>query len=209
MAEYLQDWLPLDVSKTDMTDWKMAQWAAQRLKRQHDKPFFLACGFYRPHVPLHAPREYYDKFPLDKITLPRVKLDDLEDLGPRFHRPPPVVKQIVEDELTWRKGVQAYLASINFADECVGLLLNALDASRYRDNTIVMLWSDHGLHQGEKFRFSKFTLWEESAGDWPHRWAGQSPSGAPGRQAEPGCVMRCGTTICTQATAPISNGSIQ
>jgi arylsulfatase A-like enzyme len=78
-------------------------------------------------------------------------------------KPNGTVAKIVADETTWRKGVQAYLASINFADECVGLLLDALDASPYRDNTIVMLWSDHGFHVGEKIHWSKFTLWEESA----------------------------------------------
>ena len=103
VAEYLQDWLPLDVDKTEMTDWKMAQWAVERLERKYDKPFFLACGFYRPHVPLHAPREYYERFPLDEITLPKIKLDDLEDLPSRFRKPNRVVKQIVADELTWRR----------------------------------------------------------------------------------------------------------
>jgi arylsulfatase A-like enzyme len=69
----------------------------------------------------------------------------------------------VDDEQTWRKGVQAYLASVNFADECVGMLLDALDRSPYKDNTIIILWSDHGWHLGEKLHWSKFTLWEESA----------------------------------------------
>jgi arylsulfatase A-like enzyme len=163
VAEYIEDWLPLDVDKTEMTDWKTAQWAAERLGRKHDKPFFLACGFYRPHVPLHAPQEYYDRFPLDKLTLPKIKTDDLEDLDPSRQRKNKVVQGIVENETTWRKGVQAYLANINFADECVGLLLDALDASPYKNNTIVMLWSDHGLHQGEKYQFAKFTLWEEAS----------------------------------------------
>jgi arylsulfatase A-like enzyme len=163
VQEYLDDWLPLDVDVTEMTDWKMAHWAVERLKRKHDKPFLLACGFFRPHEPWHVPRKYYDKFPLDKLTLPKVKKDDLDDLGPGQRKPNPTIVKIVGDETTWRKGVQAYLASINFADECVGLLLDALNASPYRDNTIVMLWSDHGFHLGEKYHWSKFTLWERSA----------------------------------------------
>jgi arylsulfatase A-like enzyme len=163
VQEYLDDWQPLDVDVTEMTDWKMARWAVERLKQNHEKPFFLACGFFKPHEPWHVPRKYYEKFPLDKITLPKIKQDDLGDVGLPVRKPNGTVAKIVADETTWRKGVQAYLASINFADECVGLLLDALDASPYRDNTIVMLWSDHGFHVGEKIHWSKFTLWEESA----------------------------------------------
>jgi len=160
--EYLAWWKPVDVKLAEMTDWKMAQWAAKQLKRSYEKPFFLACGIFRPHEPWNVPPEYYEKFPLDKLTLPRIRKNDLDDLGPS-RKPNPVVTEIVEDETTWRKGVQAYLANINFADECVGILLDALDASPYRDNTLVILWSDHGWHLGEKFHWSKFTLWEESA----------------------------------------------
>ena len=161
--EYLEWWKPVDVKVEEMTDWKMARWAAKQLERRHDKPFFLACGIFRPHEPWNVPPKYYEKFPLDRLTLPKVKKDDLADLGPGQRRPNPTVVKILEDEQTWRKGVQAYLANINFADECVGILLDALDASPYKDNTIIMLWSDHGWHLGEKFAWSKFTLWEESA----------------------------------------------
>lgn len=163
LEQYLAWWRPVDVKMEDMTDWKMAQWAAEQLKRRHEKPFFLACGIFRPHEPWNVPPEYYEKFPLDELTLPVIRKNDLDDLGPSQRQPKPVVSEIVEDESTWRKGVQAYLANINFADECVGILLDALDASPYRDNTIVILWSDHGWHLGEKLHWSKFTLWEESA----------------------------------------------
>jgi arylsulfatase A-like enzyme len=161
--QYLEWWQPVDVKTEEMTDWKMASWAAKQLERKYDQPFFLACGIFRPHEPWNVPRKYYEKFPLDQITLPKVKKDDLEDLGPRRRQPNPTIVNIVEDETTWRKGVQAYLANINFADECVGILLDALDKSPYKDNTIVVLWSDHGWHLGEKFHWSKFTLWEEAA----------------------------------------------
>jgi arylsulfatase A-like enzyme len=161
--EYLEWWKPVDVNVEEMTDWKMAHWAAQQLERKFDKPFFLACGIFRPHEPWNVPRKYYEKFPLDQLTLPKVKKDDMEDLGPGQRQPNPTVIKIVDDEQTWRKGVQAYLASVNFADECVGMLLDALDRSPYKDNTIIILWSDHGWHLGEKLHWSKFTLWEESA----------------------------------------------
>ncbi len=163
LEEYLAWWKPVDVKMEDMTDWKMTQWAAEQLNRKHEKPFFLACGIFRPHEPWNVPPEYYEKFPLDELTLPEIRKNDLDDIGPSQRQAKPVVAEIIEDENTWRKGVQAYLANINFADECVGILLDALDASPYRENTIVILWSDHGWHLGEKFHWSKFTLWEESA----------------------------------------------
>lgn len=158
-----KDWRPADAETSEMTDWKMAQWTAEQLKRTYDKPFFLACGFYRPHLPWNVPKKYYDKFPAESLTLPLVKEDDRADLPKTMQRIPASIKNLVEDETKWRSAVQAYLACINFADECVGVLLDALDASEYRDNTIVVLWSDHGWHLGEKYHWSKFSLWEESA----------------------------------------------
>ena len=161
--EYLAWWKPVEVDVAEMTDWKTTQWTVAQLERKHEKPFFLACGIFRPHEPWNVPPKYYEKFPLENLTLPRIKKNDRDDLGPSMRQPNPVIAEIIEDETTWRKGIQAYLASINFADECVGILLDALDASPYKDNTIVILWSDHGWNLGEKLHWSKFVLWEESA----------------------------------------------
>jgi hypothetical protein len=63
-----------------MSDWKVANWVIEQLEKEHDKPFFLACGFFRPHLPWYAPQEYFDKFPLEKISLPVVSEDDIDDL---------------------------------------------------------------------------------------------------------------------------------
>lgn len=160
VEDFINISLPLSVDTSEMTDWKMADWAAKKLKEKHDKPFFLACGLYRPHYPRHAPLKHYKKFPLDQITLPKVTLDDLKDINARAGK---TARTIIESEAIYRKVVQAYLANISFADDCVGHLLNALETSEYKDNTVVILWSDHGMHVGEKYHFSKFTLWEESA----------------------------------------------
>ena len=83
------NWGPIDVPDDQMQDVRTVNWAKSELRKNHDKPFFLACGFYRPHLPWYVPRKYFDQFPLDQIVLPETKLDDLDDLpeyGKRFAR---------------------------------------------------------------------------------------------------------------------------
>ena len=158
------DWGPLDVGDEEMGDWQTASWAISELEKAHDRPFFLACGIFRPHLPWYVPAKYFDMYPPDKITLPTVKEDDLDDV-------PPIGREMananddhrrVIEHGQWRKAVSAYLASITFADACVGRVIEALDASRYAKNTAVVLWSDHGWHLGEKLHWRKFALWEEA-----------------------------------------------
>lgn len=158
------DWGPVDVGDEAMGDWQVADWVIDQLGKKHDEPLFLACGFYRPHLPWYVPKKYFDMYPPDKITLPNVKEDDLDDvppIGKRMARPDGDHKNVIEHK-QWRKAVQGYLASISFVDACVGRVIDALDKSGYRDNTIVVLWSDHGWHLGEKLHWRKFALWEEA-----------------------------------------------
>ena len=124
------------------------------------------------------PRKYFEKFPLDEIILPKVLEEDLNDLPPFGKKLAKEIYQVssgknfngtgisehklIVENNQWRKGIQAYLATINFADKYLGKFLDALDKSKYADNTIVVLWSDHGFHLGEKRTFSKFSLWEEA-----------------------------------------------
>ncbi|HBL47600.1 MAG TPA: iduronate-2-sulfatase, partial [Planctomycetaceae bacterium] len=106
--------------------------------------------FYRPHMPWQVPRKYYDMYPLDKIQLPKVSDDDLDDVPPagvKMAKPTGDHAKILKTD-NWRYSVQAYLASIAFADVQVGRVLDALDASPYAKNTIVVLWGDHGWHLG-------------------------------------------------------------
>ncbi len=157
-------WGRLDAQDHEMDDYRVVSWAADYLKQTHDRPFFLACGIYRPHMPWQVPRKYYDQFPLDKITLPDVPDDDLNDVpaaGIKMAKPRGDHDTILKTD-NWRYAVQAYLASIAFADAQVGRLLAALDASEHRENTIVVLWGDHGWHLGEKHHWRKFSLWEEA-----------------------------------------------
>jgi arylsulfatase A-like enzyme len=147
-----------------MGDWKVASWAIGELRKKHDRPFFLGCGFFRPHLPWYVPPKYFDMYPLDKVTLPNVNENDLDDvppIGKRMARPERDHKNVIEHK-QWRKAVQAYLASISFVDACVGRVIDAFDKSPYADNTVIVLWSDHGWHLGEKLHWRKFALWEEA-----------------------------------------------
>lgn len=158
------DWGPLDVTDGAMGDGKVVAWVADQLQSPHDKPFFLACGLFRPHLPWYVPKAYFDLYPLDEIALPTVKAGDLDDIpamGREMANPDGDHKRVVENG-KWREAVQAYLACISFTDARIGQLMEAVAASPYRDNTLIVLWSDHGWHLGEKEHWRKFTLWEEA-----------------------------------------------
>ena len=157
-------WGVLDNEDFEMNDHKMVDYAIDYLDKEHDKPFFLACGIYRPHMPWQVPRKYYDLFPYDKVTLPETLDTDLSDLPPagvNMARPTGDHANILKSD-NWRYAVQAYLASIRFADEQVGRLIRGLDNSKHAKNTIIVLWGDHGWHLGEKHHWRKFSLWEEA-----------------------------------------------
>lgn len=156
------DWHAFDATDEEFGgDVKVADWISQQLSREQAKPFFLACGIYRPHEPWFVPKKYFDLFPLEDIQLPPgYKEDDLDDLPPAGKRTGPNrYFAHIRKHKQWKPAVQAYLASIAFADAMVGRVLEALEAGPHRDNTIVVLWSDHGWHLGEKQHWQKFTTW--------------------------------------------------
>jgi arylsulfatase A-like enzyme len=156
-------WGKLDVPDGDMNDYGLTTAAAAYLAQPHDQPFFLAVGLYRPHMPWQVPRQYFDKYPLEEIDLPEVlktDLDDVPPIGVAIADPDRHGQMLAAD--SWREAVQGYLASVSFADAQVGRLLDALDQGPNGDNTIVVLWSDHGWHLGEKQHWRKFALWEEA-----------------------------------------------
>ena len=158
------DWGPVEVPDEEMGDWKVASWAIGELNKKHEKPFFLGCGFFRPHLPWYVPKKYFEMYPLDEVQLPKVKEDDLDDLpeiARKIARPQGDHKKVTEHK-QWRKAVQAYMASISFTDACVGRVIDALEKSPYAKNTLIVLWADHGWHLGEKLHWRKFTLWEEA-----------------------------------------------
>jgi choline-sulfatase len=155
-------------------DARSVDYAIRYLSETDQEPFFLACGIFRPHLPWYVPQKYFDLYPIDSIIVPEAPLDDLDDLPPEALR----LAAFRRDDLMKiqeagkvAEAVQAYLASITFADAQLGRLLDALEASPAADNTIVVLWSDHGWHLGEKQHWHKFTLWEAST-RVPFIWAG-------------------------------------
>lgn len=155
-----QVWGHADQKKEESWDWKNASYIAEYLKQDHDKPFFAACGISRPHAPFIAPKEYFDLYPLDKLKTPVRKADDMQDI-PEFGQTNFASKfvTLVEEKNQLLPAVQGYLASMSFADACVGEVLKGLENSKYKDNTIVVLWSDHGFQLGEKRRWEKYSLW--------------------------------------------------
>lgn len=162
----ITDWGVFENPEDTMSDYKAAEWAVERLGEDHDKPFMLMVGFLRPHAPFYVPKKYFDMYDPDTIKLPPYKADDLDDV-------PDAAKASINDgyprtewairEGQWKRIVHAYMASITFVDTQVGKVLDALEKSPYRDNTIVVLWSDHGYHMGEKNTFQKHTMWDRSA----------------------------------------------
>jgi len=155
---------PLDVTDDQLGDSHIVNWVIKKLKVTRDKPFFLACGLNKPHVPWYVPRAYFDMFPLDQIILPKVLDTDLDDVPPegvKMAKADGDHRQIIQSG-RWKEAVQAYLAAGAFCDKLVGRLLDAFDKSPNKENTIIVLWSDHGWHLGEKLHWRKFSLWEEA-----------------------------------------------
>ena len=162
----LWDFGPQAYEESKFADHIDATWAIERLNEEHDRPFFITVGFYRPHVPLYSPERVFYQVPRNQIQLPKVKDDDRADLPGTAKKvtdnnTPPPHRWFVETG-KWTEAVQSYLACARWTDEQVGRVLDALDESPYADNTIVVLYSDHGFHLGEKQRWAKQSLWERS-----------------------------------------------
>lgn len=154
---------PLANRDDEMPDYKVVSYGLEKLNERHDEPFFLAIGLVKPHMPFSVPKKWFDLFPLDSIQLPPYREDDLNDVPPagvKMAGPEGDHAKILASG-RWKEAVQAYLATIAFCDSQVGRLLDGLEKSPYRDNTIVCLWSDHGWSLGEKSHWRKFALWEE------------------------------------------------
>lgn len=157
-----------DIPEKGMYDEQSASWAIDKISQKQDKPFFMAVGFIRPHVPYTAPQKYFDLYDKDSIQLPDIPEDEMSDIplmgkSIAFGRTPNGGwydvnrKKEILPEL-----VHSYLACVSFVDDQIGKVLDALENSPNAKNTIIVLWSDHGQHLGEKHHFRKQALWEES-----------------------------------------------
>jgi arylsulfatase A-like enzyme len=179
------EWAGLPNEKEEeMADTIRVNWAVEQLKKEHDKPFFLACGIYAPHFPNYCPQKYFDLYERDQIELPPYKADDLDDLPERIKKAKTGRSKIhkeLEKKGAVKDAIHGYLACMSYADAMMGRVLDALEASPYADNTIVVLWSDHGYHHGEKYDWGKHTLWERTS-NVPFIWAG--PGVAKGKKTD-------------------------
>lgn len=191
--------MPLAVPDEQTGDHKVVDWAVAELQRPQDKPLFLAVGLFRPHIPWEVPQKWFDLHPLAEVRLPEYRADDLADAHDhgrrRWH-------QWVVENKQWERFMQGYLASISYTDHQLGRLLGALDASRQRDNTIIVLWSDHGFHVGEKENWEKFALWDQTTHVPLFIHApGISRDGAKSRQ--PATLTDIYPTLCELAGLPV------
>ena len=154
-------WGPLDMDERLTGDNHAVQYVIDQMNaHKSDKPFFLSCGIYRPHVPWFAPKKYFDMFPLEDIKLPPRLATDFDDIP--LKAKVGTYYKVLTKYKQHKQAVQAYLACVAYMDALIGRLMRGLEKSGHADNTIVVFWSDHGWHLGEKSRYRKFTLWEES-----------------------------------------------
>ena len=196
------DWGPMPVDDAEFGgDWAVSDYIGKQLRREHDKPFFLACGIYRPHEPWFVPEKYFKPFPLESIKLPKgYKADDLDDLPPEGkRRGPNRYFAHIQAEQQWKQGIQGYLASIHFADAMLGRVLDALDEGPHKDNTVVMLWSDHGWHLGEKQHWQKFSPWRQAT---RVPLMVRVPKGTPGLPAGTKAGSVCGEPVSLLSLYP-------
>jgi arylsulfatase A-like enzyme len=157
------DWGVLAKTEKQYDDSLAVDYSIRFLREKHERPFFLACGIFRPHLPWYVPQRYLDLYPVESVQLPRVPADDLADIPPPGQTLAARKRdnlQLIQSRGKWKEAVRHYLASISFADAQVGRLLDALYETSAAENTVVVLWSDHGWHLGEKGHWHKRTLWE-------------------------------------------------
>lgn len=147
-------------SKEETYDWKNAAFTSEYLSKKHEKPFFIACGIFRPHSPQIVPQEFFDLYDKNSIKIHDLPEDDMLDI-PEHVRTNFSSKFVghVKEKRQLRNAVHGYLASISYSDACIGKILEGLENGPNKDNTIVVLWTDHGWQHGHKNRWEKFSLW--------------------------------------------------
>ena len=160
------DWAPIDLPDSTMIDYKIADWAINKLDEKHEKPFFMAVGFVRPHVPWYVPKKWFDMFEGVDIKVPDYNpndFDDIPEISKRLHEisAMPDTDWLIKEK-KWKGMVKGYLACMAFVDAQIGKVLDKLETSAYKENTLIVLWSDHGYHLGEKDRTAKHSLWERA-----------------------------------------------
>ena len=165
------DFAPTITTDDAMGDGQVVNWVSQQLLAARTGPRFLSAGIFRPHLPWYAPKKYFDMYPVEDVILPDYLETDLNDVPAVYADLAGAEPDLNESTMDWIKergtrkwqeAVQGYMASVSFSDAMVGKLIDALDESGQADNTIIVLWADHGFHLGEKDSWGKMTLWDET-----------------------------------------------
>ncbi|MBP6783005.1 MAG: sulfatase [Verrucomicrobiales bacterium] len=202
------DWgvWPLDNDDSSKGDYQLATWAVEQIEASStEQPFFLAAGFFLPHVPCYATQKWFDLYPDDDSVLPLIQRGDRDDTPrfswyPHWSLPEPRLKW-VEENHQWRNLVRSYLACTSFVDAQIGRVLEALEKKGLNDNTVVVVWGDHGWHLGEKAITGKNTLWDEGT-RVPLIFAG--PGVTPGgRSTQPAELLDIYPTLIDLADLPV------
>lgn len=161
--------LPDDWDRDDPTklqeDTLHANRTIEFLGMAHEQPFFVTCGFWRPHSERIVPKRYFDMYPLENIKIPESYLaGDLEDVpaAARWRATKRGTHAALVNNGLWRENLRSFYAATTYVDEQIGRVLDALESSPYADNTIIVFASDNGFHAGEKDMWSKFALWEQT-----------------------------------------------
>ncbi|MEM8782095.1 MAG: sulfatase [Planctomycetota bacterium] len=161
-------WKAMDFDDAETGDWKNAAHIAEHLAPPlPDKPMFLACGIFRPHVPFVAAQKYFDLYDLPDTpteSLAGYLENDVNDLPPtarKWANKTGLHRALMRQNM-WDDAVEAYRASTTYADACFGQVLDAYDRSPARDHTYLIVTSDHGFQLGEKGAWTKFSFWERT-----------------------------------------------
>ena len=155
-------WMAMEGTDYEQTDGLVATAAISLMEANKDRPFFLAVGFYRPHTPYVAPKNYFELYPPEQVPLPQLSEDDKRRVPRAAYRSAKRAEDRVDD-LTRRRAIAAYHASISFMDAQVGRVLEALERLGLADRTIVVMTSDHGYHMYQHGLWHKMSLFENSA----------------------------------------------
>lgn len=203
------DFGPLDDAELQFddhnTDWMVDQLQAGATGQ------FWALGLYRPHLPFVVQQKYFDRFPEEVADPPGLGLNRFDALNTSLHGQLPeagksmandsaMLRRILGRQDEYKDLLKAYLASINYADELLGKVLDQMDACDLWDSTLVVLWSDHGWQLGEKLAFRKFTLWERAL-RIPMMFAGAGIQA--GRSTEPVTLCDIAPTLFARAGLPV------
>lgn len=143
------------------SDGKTAAKASALIREHKDKPFFLAVGFVRPHVPFVAPKDDFLAYPYDQMVLPPQVINDWDDIPANGINYVNSLNANMSTEQE-KKAIAGYYASVAYMDRQVGKVLQTLKEEGLEDNTIVIFTSDHGFHLGEHRFWMKVSLHEES-----------------------------------------------